>query len=154
MPATTAGALDEVVAGGYFDLALSGLETVKFSDVSGLQHTVQVTGQQMSTKQSGKLQDARVVGSPQPMDLTCKYVVLKAKDIWTWLELLIEKGASDTTAKEGSLFIKSIAANEIVATWKLSQVFLTNLSLGDMGSTAPEFLIADLTFRVGECVPM
>lgn len=153
MPAST-GAIDETLAGGYFDLALSGLETVKFADLSGLRHTVPVTNKIMNTKASGKIQEIRVLGPPEAVDLTCTYVVLKAKDIWTWLDLLIEKGASDTTAKEGSLFIKSIANNEIVATWKLSQVFLTNLSLPQLGSNASEFLIANLTITVGECAPM
>jgi hypothetical protein len=154
MPATTAGALDEVIAGGYFDLALSGMDTVKFSDVSGLTHSVNITSQMLSSEKAGALQDARVVGSPQPVELTCKYVVLKSVELWTWLDTLIQEGASDKTAKEGSLFIKSIAANEIVATWKLSQVFLTTLALGDMGASSSEFLIADLTFTVGECAPM
>jgi phage tail-like protein len=146
--------LDDAIAGGYFDLQLSGLETLKFSDVSGLRHSVDVTGRMLTTPQGGQMQDARVVGSPQPMDLTCTYVVLQAMDLWTWLDTLIQRGASDTTAKEGNLFIRSIATSEAVATWKLQQVFLTQLSLNSMGANTPEYLVANLVFRVGECEPM
>jgi len=149
----TGVAPDEVVLAGYWDISLTGLETMKFTEVSGLSHSVEVTSQPVGTT-TGPPADARVVSTPKPMTLTMSHVVLTTMDLWTWLDETILTRAGAASKKSGTLTIKELGTGMLVKSWRLDDVYLTGVSLDTMGSGGSMYLTASLTVVAGQCVPM
>lgn len=151
---TSAPAVDDVVLAGYFDLKLTGLESLKFTNISGLTHTVSVTGGAEGS-QTGAPADGRTVATPQPITLTMEHVVLSTMDLWTWLQTTITSRAGTTAKKAGTLSIMPMGGPQTpLKTWNLDEVYLTSLTLNTMGASASAYLTASLSVMVGSCKPM
>jgi phage tail-like protein len=151
---TSAPAADDVVLAGYFELKLTGLETLKFTNVSGLTHTVNVSGGPVGST-TGAAQDGRVVGPPDPVRLTMQYVVQTTMDLWTWLDQTITSRADPTAKKTGTLELMPMGGPQTpLKTWNLDSVYLTSVSLDSMGASASAYLTASISLLVGSCIPM
>jgi hypothetical protein len=145
---------DQVVPAGYFDLKLSGLDTLKFTNVSGLNHAVGIAGGAVGSA-TGAAADGRTVTPPQPMNITMSYVVQTTMDIWTWLTQTITANADPTVKKTGTLSIMPMGgAQTPLKTWNLDDVYLTGISLDTMGAGGSAYLTANIQLIVGSCKPM
>jgi len=150
----TAAATDDVILAGYFDLKLTGLETLMFTNISGLTHQLSVVGGAVGSA-TGAPGDGRTVTTPEPVRLTMQHVVLTTMDLWTWLTSTIECLADTTAKKSGTLSIMPMGgAQTPLKTWNLDDVYLTSLSLETMGASASAYLTASLQVIVGQCTPM
>jgi hypothetical protein len=148
-----AALVDEVALPGYFDLSLTGLESLKFTDISGLTHSVTVNSQAVGS-QTGAGADARTVGPPAPITLQMQHVVLTTMDLWRWLDETITARAGTSAKKAGTLMIKALGDGMIQATWNLDDVYLTGVTLDAVGADSPPYLTASVTLLVGSCKPM
>jgi hypothetical protein len=148
-----AAAPDEVVLASYYDLSLTGLESLKFTNVQGLQHSVQINSQAVATT-TGANADARTVGRPETIQLSMDHVVLTSTDVWKWMDDTISSRAGATSKKAGTLSLKELGTGALVKTWRLDDVYLSGISLGDIGSGSSQYLTATVTVLVGTCTPM
>lgn len=149
---TSAPAVDDLVLNGYFNLDLTGLESLKFTNISGLTHQVLVSGGLVSA--NGTPADMRAVTTPEPVRLTMTHVVLTTMDLWTWLSETITAKAGPDSKKSGTLSIMPIGgAQTPLKTWNLDDVYLDSLQLDSMGAGGQSFLTATLSVLVGQCTP-
>lgn len=145
---------DEVVPAGYFDLKLTGLDTLKFTNISGLTHAVNIVGGALGST-TGQAGDGRTVAPPQPLNITMSYVVQTTMDIWTWLTQTITAKADPTVKKTGTLSIMPMGGPQTpLKTWNLDDVYLTGISLDTMGAGGNAYLTAQINLIVGSCKPM
>jgi phage tail-like protein len=151
--AQTPAQASDLVDAGYFDLQLKGLEKLSFMSVSGLTHMVSIGGGEVNSKDGG-VEDARVIGPPEPLTLSMQYTIATEMDLWTWLDASIAAGSNDKTKKEGTLMLKSLEDDSVQMTWNLSDVYLESISVGALGAQNTSYLNADITVRVGVCKPM
>jgi phage tail-like protein len=153
MAAPAGAATDDLVPAGYFELDLTGVQ-LKFTDVSGLNHSIQITGAPVGSN-TGGANDSRTVSPPEPMQITMKHVVLQTMDLWTWLDATLTARADATTKKTGTLSLMPMGAPHVaLKTWNLDDVYLTKVELDNMGAAAAAYLTATITILVGQCKPM
>ena len=154
MATGNAAAVDDLVPAGYFDLKLTGLDALKFTDVSGLTHAVTVVGAPVGSN-TGAANDSRTVSPPEPITLTMTHVVLQTMDLWNWLKATMTARADATTKKTGTLSLMPMGAPHVaLKTWNLDDVYLTGVSLDTMGAGAAAYLTASISILVGQCKPM
>jgi phage tail-like protein len=151
----TGGAtLDDAVLAGYFEVKLSGLETIKFTDVSGLSHNLDISSSPVGST-TGAAADARTVAPPRPMTLSMKHVVLTTMEIFQWLDQTILCKAAPTVKKNGTLSIMPMGGVATpLKTWNMDDVYITGLNLESMGAGASSHLVASVEMLVGTCTPM
>lgn len=144
---------DDVVLAGYFDINLTGLESLKFTNISGLNHSVPIIAGAGMTE-AGPADD-RTVATPQPITLTMSHVVLTTMDLWTWVQSTITSRADTTAKKSGTLSIMPMGgAQTPLKTWNLDDVYLNSIHLDSMGAGASSYLTATISVLVGSCKPM
>jgi len=151
--AQTPAVTSDIVDSGYFDLALKGLEQLSFMNIQGLNHVVPIGGGEVNSKDGG-VEDARVIGPPEPLSLVMSYTVATELDVWTWLEESIADGSSQKSKKEGTLMLKSLEDDSTQMTWNLSDVYLESIGLDSLGAGNTSYLTATITMKVGVCKPM
>jgi phage tail-like protein len=149
-----AAAADDAVLAGYFEVKLTGLDTIKFTNVSGLSHNVNISSAPVGST-TGAAADSRTISPPQPITLTMSHVVITDLMVFTWLKTTIDTKADPQTKKDGTLSIMPMGGTATpLKTWNLDNVYITSLGLDAMGAGASSHLTATISLLVGSCKPM
>jgi phage tail-like protein len=147
--------VDDVGLASTYELKLNGLDTLKFTEISGLQQLVTINSSSVGSTTGAGAEARTVVPSSDPITLTLTHAVDTTMSVWQWLDQTLEQRAKSTCKKEGTLSLMSIGGTQKpLQSWNLNDVYINSIALDGLGPSSSSFLTATVTLVVGTCTPM
>lgn len=128
----------------YFDLAFQPEISAQFKDVQGVSISVPLHTSGVPDKQGGQTQRLRTASSVEYGTISCSSGATSDLALDQWIAAVADKGIDGNT-KDGTLTLYS-SANEMVATWSLTEAVITGLSVGSIGVENGAHLDLQATF--------